>query len=326
MFGYTAEEIAGANLSILMPEPFRSNHAGSIASFPKPSDPKIIGIGRELTAIRKNGARFPIEFDLSEVRDGEVVFFTGIVRDITERKRAEAELVRAREAAEAANLAKSQFLATMSHEIRTPMNGVLGMANLLSSTILNDRQQRLVEQVSGSGQALLGIINDILDFAKIEAGKFELSALPFDPREAIAELTDVFSERCAKKGIEFVYFVDEAVPSQLIGDPVRLRQILVNLVGNAIKFTERGEILVEVALGGAEGGGVVLGFVVADTGIGTPADQSAHVFESFHQIDGSLTRARGGSGLGLAIPRQLVELMGGSISVESELGRGSRFF
>jgi two-component system sensor histidine kinase/response regulator len=325
IFGYLPEEAVGANLTMLMPQPHRSRHAAYVTSFLKTRDAKIIGIGRELTAVRKDGTEFPIELAVSEVRNGDNIFFTGILRDITERKRVEAELVRAREAAEAANLAKSQFLATMSHEIRTPMNGVLGMANLLSATTLTDKQRRLVEQVSGSGQALLGIINDILDFAKIEAGKFELSALPFDPREAIAELTDLFSERCTKKGIEFVYYVSEQVPSQLIGDPVRLRQILVNLMGNSIKFTERGEILVEVSLVHTDVDGVMLNFTVEDTGIGIDAEQCLRVFESFHQVDGSMTRARGGSGLGLAITRQLVELMGGKIAVESELGRGSRF-
>ena len=248
IFGYAPDEVVGADLTILLPVPHRSRHDGYITSFLKTREAKIIGIGRELTAIRKDGTEFPIELAVSEVRNGDEVFFTSILRDITERKRAESELVRAREQAEAANLAKSQFLATMSHEIRTPMNGVLGMASLLATTSLNVRQRRLVENVSRSGQALLGIINDILDFAKIEAGKFDLSAVPFDPREAVAELTDLFSEPCAKKGLEFIYFVAEDVPAQLIGDPVRLRQILVNLVGNAVKFTDRGEILVEVSL------------------------------------------------------------------------------
>ena len=258
IFGYAPEEVIGANLTILMPEPHRSRHAGYVGSFLKSRDPKIIGVGRELTAIRKDGLEFPIELTVSEVRSGEEAFFTGILRDITERKRVEAELIQARQQAEAANLAKSQFLATMSHEIRTPMNGVLGMANLLSSTALNDRQRRLVDNVSRSGQALLGIINDILDFAKIESGKFEFSSVPFEPRESIAEMAELFSERCSTKGLEFIYFVAEDVPAMLVGDPMRLRQILVNLVGNSVKFTERGEILVEVSLVKCDAEGVVL--------------------------------------------------------------------
>jgi two-component system sensor histidine kinase/response regulator len=325
IFGYTPEEAVGADVTTLMPEPHRSGHGGYITSFLRTRNPKIIGTGRELIAIRKDKTIFPIELTVSEVRNGREVFFTGILRDITERKRVEAELIHASETAEAASLAKSQFLATMSHEIRTPMNGVLGMANLLASTALNDRQRRLVENLSRSGQALLGIINDILDFAKIEAGKFELSMVPFDPREAIAELTDLFAERCAKKGLEFIYFVAGDVPTQIVGDPERLRQILVNLVGNSVKFTERGEILVEISLLRSDPDGVVLDFGIEDTGVGIAPEQCARVFESFHQVDGSMTRSRGGSGLGLSITRQLVELMGGNISVESELGRGSRF-
>jgi len=325
IFGYSPEEILGQNLTMLMPEPHRSRHAAYVARFLQTREPRIIGVGREVTAIRKDGTEFPIELAVSEVNLHGDSFFTGILRDITERKRAEAELVRAREEAEAANLAKSQFLATMSHEIRTPMNGVLGMANLLSATSLTDRQRRLLDNVTHSGQALLGIINDILDFAKIEAGRFELSATPFDLREAIAEMAELFAERCARKGLEFIYFVAEDVPQMLVGDPTRLRQILVNLVGNSVKFTDRGEVLVEVSLTRIDGDAIVLNFVVEDTGIGISSEQRARIFESFHQVDGSLTRARGGSGLGLAITRQLVLLMGGDISVESEPGRGSRF-
>src|SRR5881227_3885037 len=178
----------------------------------------------------------------------QVELAQSLAAEIAERKRTEQELIKARQQAEAANRAKSQFLATMSHEIRTPMNGVVGTANLLATTPLNDRQRQLVNNLVGSGQALLGIINDSFDLSKFEAGHFELATVDFDPRELIAEITDLFSERCTSKGIEFIYFVAEDVPHHLTGDPSRLRQVLINLVGNAIKFTERGEILVEVSL------------------------------------------------------------------------------
>ena len=226
----------------------------------------------------------------------------------------------------AANRAKSQFLATMSHEIRTPMNGVVGTANLLATTPLNDRQTQLVHNLVGSGQALLGIINDILDLSKIEAGHFELAMVEFDPRELIAEISDLFSERCTSKGIEFIYFVAEEVPHRLTGDPARLRQVLINLVGNAIKFTERGEILVELSLTDSTQQHATLHCSVTDTGIGIDPEQRAKIFEAFYQVDRSMTRLRGGTGLGLSIVKELVTLMGGDIGVESELGHGSRFW
>ncbi len=327
MFGYSAEEVLGTNVNALMPQSFRPVRQSEVKSYLETGDAKVIGVaGLELTAIRKDGSEFPIEINVSEMRAGNEVFFTGILRDITERKRAESELIQARHQAEAANMAKSQFLATMSHEIRTPMNGVLGTANLLATTPLNERQTQLVQNLVRSGQALLGIISDILDLSKIEAGRFELAVVDFDPRELVAEATDLFCERCNSKGLELVYFIAEDVPHRLAGDPARFRQVLINLVGNAIKFTERGEILIELRVAEAGPDAVTLACSVKDTGIGIPSDHQERIFGSFHQVDGSTTRSRGGTGLGLSIVRQLVTLMGGEVGVESELGHGSRFW
>ena len=245
--------------------------------------------------------------------------------EIAERERSELELIQARHQAEDANLAKSQFLATMSHEIRTPLNGVIGMANLLASTPLNERQAQLVDNLARSGRTLLALINDILDLSRIEAQELTLFEAPFEIREVVAEIADLFGEQCGSKGLDLIYSIAEDVPLQLLGDAVRLRQVLINLAGNAIKFTEQGEILIEVTFAKHEGDALLLAFAVEDTGIGIAADKLGQVFEPFRQVDASMTRSRGGSGLGLAITKRLVELQGGEIEVKSEPGWGSRF-
>jgi signal transduction histidine kinase/CheY-like chemotaxis protein len=257
-------------------------------------------------------------------RQGELAL--SLRAEIAERERGEQELIQARQQAEAANLAKSQFLATMSHEIRTPLNGVIGMANLLASTPLSERQAQLVDNLARSGRTLLALINDILDFSRIEAHELGLFEASFEIREVIAEVTDLFAEQSSGKAIDLIYSIAEDVPVQLLGDSVRLRQILINLVGNAIKFTEQGEILIEVAFAEYQGDALILTFSVEDTGIGIAPDKLDQIFEPFRQADASMTRSHGGSGLGLAITKHLVQLQGGEIKVESEPGRGSRFY
>ncbi len=452
IFGYAAQEVIGQNIKMVMPEPYHSQHDGYLGNYLRTGQAKIIGIGREVVGRRKDGFTFPLDLAINTFRLGQKQFFTGIVRDITERKRTEEamreseerfrgtfenaavgiahedlagrflrfnkrfceilgyspselvgkalsevtypedladdlakfdaltrgessryamekrfirkdgslvwahvtvslqaevagkpgycikiiqdvsdrkrldeELQQAKEAAEAASRAKSEFLASMSHEIRTPMNGVFGMLDLALDTELQPEQRHYLERAKASADLLLRVINDILDFSKIEAGRLDLEPSAFSLRESLGEAVKAFGPRAHRKELELALQVRPDTPDGVVGDALRLGQVLTNLLGNAIKFTDRGEVVLKVGVESVTEAQLCLHFAVTDTGPGIPPDKQSVIFGAFAQADSSMARRFGGTGLGLAISARLVELMGGHIWVESVVGKGSTF-
>ena len=341
MFGWSQHEAIGKNLGeTIIPSVHRNAHREGLAQYCATGKAAVLNTLIEITALRRDGREFPVEFAIAPLRVEGAVIFSAFIRDITTRKEAERALTdyaqqlerinhqldAALTEAKAATEAKSSFLATMSHEIRTPMNGVIGMTGLLLDTTLTSEQREYAETVRNCGDHLLTVINDILDFSKIEAGKLTLEVIEFDLRIAIEESLELLAERASSKGLNLACLFNADVPRGLLGDPGRLRQIVMNLAGNAIKFTERGEVAIQVTVDAQSEQEATIRIAVTDTGIGISEDAQQRLFQSFSQADGSMTRKYGGTGLGLAICKRLVEIMGGTIGVTSQPGQGSCFW
>ncbi len=324
MFGYPLGELTGQGLHLLYPD------ATAFADFRARLDSTLLEQHRfidECELVRRDGSRFWARLSAQAIYPGDPASgFFGMVQDITAEREAFAAMRRAKELAEQATHAKADFLANMSHEIRTPMNAVIGMTYLLQKTTLTPQQRDHLHKIQSSSQHLLGVINDILDFSKIEADRLSLEQVEFELEPVLGNVINLQAERAAKKSLELVLELAPDVPTRLVGDPLRLGQVLINLANNAVKFTERGTISLCLRLQRREPAAVWLRFEVRDTGIGLSPEQQARLFHSFEQADSSTTRKYGGTGLGLVISKRLVELMGGEIGVESVPGQGSTFW
>ena len=321
IFGYSAPEALGQPIDILIPHERREVHRQRAQSFAAGAIlSRRMSNRQDVTGLTKDGRLVPIEVGLSKLTTRTGMIYTAIIRDISESVTAEAALNQAVSEATAANAAKSAFLAAMSHEVRTPLNGVLGMAQAMARDHLPPKQAERLEIIRKSGESLLGLLNDMLDLSKIEAGKLEMEMLEFDLGALIDGAYDTFSALAAQKGLSFDVSVTPRAAGAYVGDPLRLRQVLNNLTSNAIKFTEQGQV--RVAVDRQDG---LLTIAVSDTGIGVPPETLGRLFNKFEQGDLSVTRRHGGTGLGLAICQDLTRLMGGDISASSSAGQGATF-
>ncbi len=327
ILGYKAEEVLGKNLhNLLAPTHHIERHHAAFPGFARTGAGHAVGKTVELSALRKDGKEINVSLSLSAVEEDGAWNAVGILRDISDLKHYQQELIEASHAADAANRAKSEFLANMSHEIRTPMNGIIGMIQLLCHTEPTEKQKEYLDNLDSSSRNLLALINDILDLSKIEAGKVSLEHAAFSLNTTIKELIDIQMLQIKQKGLKVVTSIPEELPDIVIGDPLRFRQILLNLLGNAIKFTDNGEMTIGISVLELSSDAVKIQLAVRDTGIGMEPDTITRIFAPFEQADNSTTRRYGGSGLGLSICRRLTELMGGRIWAESVLGEGSAFF